>query len=558
MVPVDVINHTDGLSGLFSFVYSTCVIFIKLFPERITEKEIGIERREPELYNKIVTKKEALSAAKFFVQNSKDSFPDKLENARKSGQGKGKQRRKMFMEKSREGRTAAMKLGIKERVGYACGGFGMQITVNTISTYLLLFQTTCMGVNPKAAGLMFLFGRFVDAITDTIMANVADKTRTKWGSYRPYMLFGCVPLGLIFMLNFWFPSFLQTETGKLVWCYIMYFLVGSVCATVCGVNYGSMATVMTNDRVERAKLAAFRTVGEQSATVLYSALVMTIVLHFGTTADVAGWRVVGVLFGVLSIIGWLICFTVTKERIPVIPAGKAPLSMKARIAVAKGNKPMFGMVGIIIFTFFANTFMLTIFSYYCIYVLNRPEWTAGLATVGAAIPVAVALIIPKILDFMEKRQVMVMGALIILISHLILYLGGESYAVIMTYQVIKGIGLGFLLSTIWGVIPDTADFGEWKNGVSAPGLVYSVMMFVLKCTTGCANYGVAFILSLVGFDAALAVQEASAINGIRNGVIIGPIIFMFLVVMFTFMLRDIDKKKFTVIQDELEQRRKEQ
>lgn len=444
----------------------------------------------------------------------------------------------------------SMKLHMSERVGYVFGAFGMQLNTETISTYLLLFQTTCMGLDAKAAGLMFLLGRFVDAITDTIMANFADKTRTRWGSYRPYLLFGCVPLGIIFALNFWYPSFLQTDTAKLVWCYLMYFLAGSVCATVCGVNYGAMAAVITTDRVERAKLAASRTIGEQLAALTYSALVMTIVIHFGGQSNVTGWRVVGVLFGCMAIISWLICFATSRERVEVVPKGKEPTPLKVRAKVFVGNKPAFGMMGIMVLTFFGLVYMGTLFAYYCIYVLGRPDWTASLATVGASIAIVVALIIPRLLGRFEKRHMLVTGALICVFAHVVLFFA-KTYSMVLVYQVIKGIGTSCLLSNIWSIIPDTADYGEWKNGVAAPGLVYSVMLFLLKCTTGAASFVVASILSAVGFKGTLAVQEASTISGIHNAIIIGPIIIMTLLALCTLLLKSIDKKNLDHVIDEL-------
>lgn len=169
------------------------------------------------------------------------------------------------------------KVGLKERIGYGFGGLGMQLANKTVSQYLLVFFTNCLFLNAKTAGAIFMWGRVVDAVTDIIMANISDKTKTKFGTYRPYILYGTIPLALTFIFAFFCPSIVHANGHTLIWAYVFYFLEASVFNTITGMNYGALASAVTQEPIERSKLASARNIGESAATLLIGSVCMSTV-----------------------------------------------------------------------------------------------------------------------------------------------------------------------------------------------------------------------------------------------------------------------------------------
>ena len=441
------------------------------------------------------------------------------------------------------------KVGLKEQIGYGIGGLGMQLANKTVSQYLLVFFTNCLFLDPIMAGTIFMWGRIVDAITDIIMANISDKTRTRFGTYRPYIIYGTVPLAISFIFAFFCPSFIQASGKTLVWAYVFYFLEASVFNTITGMNYGAMANAVTREPIGRSKLASARNVGESAATLLIGALCMSTVNKYGGTSEPKGWLIMGIIFAVLICAGYYICVFLVKENFEVAPKQET-LGFRERLRTLKGNKPFYGIVLSIAFLMFIAVFGGTFFAYYCMYNLRQPAWIAPLVTIGGAAGIVASafLVVPLTKKF-EKRQVLMLGSALWIVGSLLLIIIG-GYVGGVVYQIVTGAGNAICLAAIWASVPDMCDYGAWKNKVASPGIVYSICMFVLKVVTGFASYGVGAILSLTGFDAKLGLDQAvSVMNGIRVSIGIVPAAFGLLIILCTFLMKDIDKEKMVLYKE---------
>jgi len=438
------------------------------------------------------------------------------------------------------------KVSLKERIGYGFGGLGMQLANKTVSQYLLVFFTNCLFLNAKTAGIIFMWGRVVDAVTDIIMANISDKTKTKFGTYRPYIIIGTIPLALTFIFAFFCPAAVQASGNTLIWAYVFYFLEASVFNTVTGMNYGALASAVTRDPLERSKLASARNIGESVATLLIGSVCMSTVTKYGGTSEPKGWLIMGVIFAALICIGYFVCAALVKENIEVV-SKKERVPFRERIQVIKGNKPFWGVIISMVLLNFMAVFGGTFFAYYCMYNLQHPEWIASLVTIGGVAGIAAAMffVVPFTKRY-EKRQLMLLGfACYIVGSMLLILIGGYTGAVI--YQIIQGAGNSFAFAGIWAVVPDMSDYGAWKNKVNSPGLVYSICMFVLKVVVGFASYGVGAILDATGFDAALGLAQAEeVVHGISISIGIVPAVLGVLAILCTFLLKDVDKAKMAV------------
>jgi len=435
------------------------------------------------------------------------------------------------------------KLTLKERIGYGFGGLAMQLANKTVSQYLLVFFTNCLFLNAKTAGIIFMWGRVVDAFTDIIMANVSDKTKTKFGTYRPFILYGTVPLAITFIFAFFCPSIVQQNGHTILWAYIFYFLEASVFNTITGMNYGALASAVATDPVDRSKLASARNIGESVATLLIGSVCMSTVTKYGGTGEPKGWLVMGIIFAILICAGYYICFFLVKEKVEVV-AKKEAVPFKERIKVIKGNKPFWAIIIAMVLINFMAVFGGTFFAYYCMYNLQHPEWISSLVTIGGAAGIVAALVfvVPLTKKF-EKRTLMCFGFLGYIIGSLLLItIGGYTGAVV--YQIISGIGNSFAYAGIWAAVPDMADYGAYKNKISSPGLVYSICMFTLKVVVGFASYGVGAILDATGFDATLGLAQLdSVVKGISVSIGIVPAILGVVAILATFLMKDIDKAK---------------
>ena len=173
-----------------------------------------------------------------------------------------------------------MKLTIRERLCYGCGDLGSQFAYNLVTTYLMIFFTDILGLSSVAAGTIFLIATAFDAINDPLMGSIADHTKTKHGSYRPYMMAAAIPYGIFLALCFVAPEW--SYSGKLAWAYVMYLLY-VIFSTMFQMPYGSLSNVMTDDLKERTMLGAFRDWGANLAGFLLNMFAVTIITHFSAS-----------------------------------------------------------------------------------------------------------------------------------------------------------------------------------------------------------------------------------------------------------------------------------
>lgn len=439
---------------------------------------------------------------------------------------------------------------MKEKISYGAGGFSIQILTNTISTYFLLFLTNAMGLPPLAAGQLIFRIKVIDAFTDVICATAADKFQAKTGSYLPFLRIFSFPAAIFFVLNFWAPDFLP-EGSRLIWAYVIYFFTSTIFATLNNIPYTALNAVMTQDRQEQSSYAAARTVGENIAAIIITYFGYKIITSSGSVNNISGWRIMAVVFAVLAVVGLQLCAKGVKERYPAIKKEEGEIPLKTRLLALRGNVPLFGVIGIVAFFVLTNNYFITYFNYYCIYSLGHEEWTAGLSTVGNVITMAVAVAIPVFVRRFEKRHLITFGVLCGSSSYLIFYFA-KSYSAIFAGQLLRGFGAAFIMTNIWALLPECAAYGKWKTGISSTALVSSLMLLTLKIFQACANYFVGFTLDMIGFEASLAQQSEYTLNSIRTCIAIGPACLSLVVIVFTFLLKGIDKERMLVIRKELE------
>jgi sugar (glycoside-pentoside-hexuronide) transporter len=425
---------------------------------------------------------------------------------------------------------ASGRLSRKTRFGYGIGEAGLNLLVGGISSYLLFFYTDVFGIAAGAAGLLMLIGRFWDAANDPIMGVIVDRTESRWGKFRPYILFGAGPVVVLTVLTFTTPSL--GPTGKLVWAYVT-FILWSMAFTAIAVPYNALLVNITTDSQERTSLSAIKTIFAVTGSLIVVVLAKPMTESLGGSLQ-TGYMLTFAVFGVAAFFLFMICFYSTSEKPSTVPGMVTKGLSRQRIRTLTGNRPL--IVLVLFFLFFQIAFSLfrTVELYYFKYVLGRDEYfpVAMLAAhICAIIGMAVMPLLAKRLD---KKWTALSGCVAGCLFLLLIYLVPESL-----FWTIAGICLSYLFLAIpfalfFGMVPDTVEYGQWKTGIRAAGLVFSAFTFTQKFSMAISVALASWILEAVGYIPD-QIQTAFTLQGIAlmrtvvpvSLIVIGMLIFLF-------------------------------
>lgn len=429
---------------------------------------------------------------------------------------------------------------IREKICYGIGAMANEFQLTIIGTYLLIFFTDVMKIEPIIAGGVFLVGEICDAFTDIIITNIADKTETKWGKYRPWILFG-IPLAAMLVLVFWYPDFLITNKFKIIWAYLIYIIMVPIFQTCFICPFITMNNVMSKDSISRLDFATFRTIGENLADILVNSLAMTIILSVGISfKDIRGWRVMAILFAVFMIIATIIGFLGTKERIKISNKDEQGnvISLKQKLSLYKGNLAAWKMLIITTAFYFSFSFVNIMFSYFCIYNLGHEEWVSVLSTIGIISQLSIVCLLPYLGRRLKERTLLIIGSIVFLIGLISCYFT-NSFEMAIVYQILKGIGIGLIGSLIWSMWPEVADYTARIKGIAAPGIIMAVGTFFMKIGLAFSSFICSWILKLSNYNAALSIQSSYTLDRIHMCFVSIPMICITIMLIANIRLTEI-------------------
>jgi len=442
------------------------------------------------------------------------------------------------------------KVHLSERVGYTAGAIGMQVFTGVVGSYFLLFLTDVLYINALAAGSIFLVARFVDACTDPIMASIADRTHTRIGAYRPWIFAAALPQAIVFILMFTVPTYVS-KANYLVWGYCIYIFFSAIWTTMGGVNYGSLNSVMSKDRLERSKFGSCRAAGENISTLITGAVVMPLILLFGNgKINAVGFNRMVLVCAFVAFTCYFLCASLVRERVKLT---KEKVSLKESIKVLKNNKPLYAMIICVFGFIMSQVFFMIMLAYYSIHYLGNPALISPFNLVIGIAGIVILPFVPILHKVVEKKHVLI-GSLIVAIGGVLLFtMANKNLAIMYIGLSLYGLGSGCVLTSCWGMIPEASDYGQWKNGTAAPGLAYAVVMFSLKVGVGLASFLSGALLSAAGYDGSLKVQSAGTLGAIRSYIGIVPIILLVIAVMGT-MLYNLNRERLAQIDTDLDAR----
>ncbi|MBN1153399.1 MFS transporter, partial [candidate division KSB1 bacterium] len=414
------------------------------------------------------------------------------------------------------------KLKFREKVSYGFGDLACSMFWTLFSMFLLFFYTDVFGISAAAAGTMFLVARLWDTVNDPLMGMIGDRTKTKWGKFRPYLLFVAFPFAIIAILTFTTPDL--SSTGRLIYAYITYTFMMMVYTAV-NVPYASLLGVMTKDSNERTSLASFRFLGGFTGGLLVTASANSLVEYFGTNGDMAaGYQKTIALYAILAAIFFLLTFAGTKERLD--PDEVEASTFKEDLRDLARNKPWFIMLGAAISVLIFNSLRGSAILYYFKYFIgdqhvmflgdvSHGTLSAAFMTSGqVAAILGVVLAIPLASKIGKKNSFMLSGLVCAGLCILFFFVPPHQVSIIFILNIFISMASSLVFPLIWAMYGDVSDYSEWKTGHRATGLIFSSSSMSQKMgwTIGGAISG--WILSAFGFIAN-EVQTEQSILGIR-------------------------------------------
>ncbi|MDQ0614508.1 glucuronide carrier protein [Microbacterium sp. W4I4] len=430
--------------------------------------------------------------------------------------------------------TGARRLSKLSIIGYGAGDAANNLAFTTATMFLLVYYTDVAGISAAAAGTLLLVVRIFDAFADVFAGRIVDKTFSKrFGKFRPFIMFGSVPLLLLSAAAFSIPQI--GESGMLLYAYLTYAALGLAYSLV-NIPYGSLAGAMTQDAGERAKLASARTIGAMIVGAGLGIFVAPLIVPGADLQAMFTFMTLG--FVVVGTALYMFTAFTAKEK---VARSVQHVTMKQSFATLKGNRPLL-MLCVSSFIFLTGMLALsTIQLYYLRDVLHALPLYAVVSIAQIILTFALAAVLPLIVRTWGKRACYIAGGLIMgLGGALIFFSPAETVWLGFTGLLIAQLGLVLVNMLVWALEADTVEYGEWKTGVRSEGIIYALFSFTRKTGQAVGGALAAFALSWGGYAAGAAQQTAHAELGIRAGAGLIPLIcsVLAMAVMIFYPLTD--------------------
>ncbi|WP_353081914.1 MFS transporter [Tessaracoccus lapidicaptus] len=415
--------------------------------------------------------------------------------------------------------------GWRDKIGYMFGDFGNDFTFMMSAFFLSAFYIKGMGIDPIAVGTVFLVARFIDAFTDVGMGVIVDRSKpTAAGRFRPWILRGAVPVALAMVAVFamyWFLPVGEAQMGaKIAWMWVTYFLWGSVFYTMINIPYGSMASAISPEADHRSQLSVFRSMGASLAGIVIS-LVVPLIAFEGKEILTGRFPIIAVVFGVLAVVCYMLCFVNVQERVVIAPQPKGERGgAKALVKGLFTNRALGGLILAAIMLLFASLFAGSVSSF-----LWLEYFEAGqLASIGQILQflpaLALAAFAPRLARRYGKKEIGVIGVALCGLLHIGLYfvdLRTSPFAFLAVFG-IAVIGLGLFNVLVWAFITDVIDHQEVKTHLRNDGVVYAVYSWARKFGQALAGGLGSMALGWIGYQTATGgesvTQSEETIQGI--------------------------------------------
>jgi len=484
--------------------------------------------------------------------------------------------------------TNTQHLSVVEKVGYSLGDLAANLIFQTLVTFLAFFYTDVFKIPAATASTIIFVCGMGGALFNPVMGAIADRTRTRWGKFRPWVLWTAIPFGVMALLAFSTPKL--GDTGKVIYAFTTYFLLVIVYSAN-NLPYAALSGVLTGNMSDRTSLSAYRFVAVMVAQFIIQVLLLPLVLIVGDGDQAAGFKSVMMFFSIVGIICFIITFLTTKERI--VPTAEQESSVIQDLTDLVKNQPWVVILVATVMVFVTLPLKGGMYVYYFNYYLSEPHlasflenmgfnafidglnavltgvglnefhWPEDPATSALSLFNACGIIFmivgigfsKRLSDKFGKRNVFGVALFISTLFIMVFYFfAPETIGLAFISQVLHGFSYGVTIPLLWAMIADVADYSEWKNNRRATAIIFSAMIFGLKAGLSIGQSLVAAVLATTGYDPALDIQAPATSNGIKLAVSVYASI-PFLIAVGSLFFYEIDKRMEIQIESELKARR---
>ena len=402
-------------------------------------------------------------------------------------------------------------------VGYGSGDFGFNLYFAGLNLYLLYYYTDILNIDPAVAGLIIMLPVVWDGISDPLMGWIVTRTRSRFGKFRPYILFGAPFMGLSFVGMFaapiWFPEHV------VIACLVTH-LIFRTAYTVASVPYSSLAAALTHNSQERGTMAGVRMIAAMSGGIVTAATMLELARYFGSGDMRQGFVYVAVLYGLLSSLMMVIIFLTTSQEVSL--AGSKTVSTRQTLSFLRHNRAFWilcvaSVVGVIGSAMGGKSIV-----YYIEYYAGHPASVSNILSIGilgAGIGIPIWTVVAR---HLSKRWVWVIGASGASLLNLALFLFDvKAVATLSVLAFCNGLIGGAVAVMFWSMLPDTVEYGQWHSGARDDGIVFGLSQLISKAGSGLGVGMIGLLLSGIGYSAGVE-QSAATLQGIRASAFLIP------------------------------------
>ncbi|KAB7668371.1 MFS transporter [Bacillus sp. B1-b2] len=391
------------------------------------------------------------------------------------------------------------KMSLIEKMSYGSGDFASNMIWGLVGSFLLYFYTDVTLVPVAAAGTLLLVTRILDAIIDPVIGGFIDRTNSKWGRTKPYIIFGILPLCFFYVLTF--TSFDFSDSGKIIYAYITFIITGLLYSVV-NIPYGALMPLMTRDSSEKNQLSSFRMGGMAIGNTLVAACTMPLVGAFGQGDEQRGFFFTAIIYSILGIIAFTLIIKNCKERyVEVIAPSKEKQSLRNTYKSAFKNTPWVSTMLFSLLLFIKIGAVVSITIYYCIQVLGNPAMVSILLPLLYVSMLVSAAITTPVLNKFGHRKGNILTLGIFIAGMCILPFFSSQTAIFVTVYFIVNVFNGIGAGSVFGMTADSVDYNEWKFGMRSEGTLYAGYSFATKVGMAIGGAVVGYLLALVGYNA---------------------------------------------------------
>ena len=439
------------------------------------------------------------------------------------------------------------KISLKEKISYGCGDLASNLILALTSTLIVYFYSNVVGIAMGTVATIMLISRIFDGLTDIGMGIIVDKVNSKHGKARSWILWLAIPFSLSAILLIAIPAGLPMN-AKVVYAFVTYNLVTTVLYTAINIPYGLLNSLMTRDQYQRSVVNIFRMTMAQVGSLVITSVTLPFINSLGGKQD--AWIKVTIVYAIITTILFFVCFRNTKERVTMTSGAAAkdniPLGVSVKVLLKNNYWLLLVLVWVVMML--GITLSGTVSTYYAQYIIGNNNYMSAF-NAASTVPMLVGIpLMTPLIKKWGKRNIAMIGSLIGAAGCTLMLLAPANVTVLIIGNVIQGIGRASITGTIFAMVADTIEYGEWKTGVRVQALLYSATTFGSKVGVGVGSAVAGYVLQYVGFNAAMAQQNAAVIGALKGMYIVVPIVIGILEAV-CFYFYKLDKSYDQIIAD---------